>query len=430
MRMRKRTEKRRIVVTGLGAIAPNGVGLEQFWANSIIGCSGVLPITSFSTDQFKSKIAGTVTNFDPLDYELSRDQIYRLDRYAQFAVAATKMAIDHAGLGMSTISKQRTGVSIANAISGTRYMEREFLRITGNGKSAISPKLASHLLYQSVNFNTPSSEVATSYRIEGPCCTMATGCTAGLDAIGFSCDLIQSGDVDIMITGGTEAPITPIAVAAFDVIGALSSKLNRTPTEASRPFDKDRDGFVLAEGCGILILEELNHARSRGARILAEISGFASTSNAYHMTDLPDSGDELALTIRRALRQADIEPEQIDYINAHGSSTPQNDTNETAAYKKVFGARAYEIPISSLKSMNGHPLAAANALESIATIMTLNTGFIHPTINYSVSDPMCDLDYVPNKCRRESVSTALKNASGFAGIHSALVYSSISEQDL
>jgi beta-ketoacyl-acyl-carrier-protein synthase II len=422
MKLSHQSKQRRVVVTGIGVIAPNGVGKDAFWAAALAGRSGVVRIDEFETDGLKSKIAGLVQGFDAAESGLSAEQSDRLDRYAQFAIAATHMALSDARVNANSFDPERTGVSIANAICGTRVLEEEFLRITQQGTASLDPNKARRFLYQWSNFNAASSEVAARYGYQGPCCTLATGCTAGLDAIGFSLDLIRNGKADVMVTGGTEAPVTPIAMAAFDVIGALSSKRNDTPSLASRPFDKDRDGFVLAEGCGILVLEEYEHAKARQAPIYAEIVGFGTTCNAYHMTDLPPDGEDLALSISLAIKDAGIHPEQIDYVNAHGSSTPQNDTNETAAYKRVFGKHAYRLRISSLKSMNGHPLAAANAIECAATLLSMNTSRIAPTINYDNTDPSCDLDYVPNRSIEATVNVALKNASGFSGIHSAVVF--------
>jgi 3-oxoacyl-(acyl-carrier-protein) synthase len=315
-------------------------------------------------------------------------------------------------------------VLIANAICGTRLMETEFVSLTDSGRARLDPRRASRALYQSSTFNAASAEVAARNGFRGPCLTLSTGCTAGLDAIGMAAKLIRSGDADVMVTGASEAPITPIALAAFDVIGALSTGRNALPERASRPFDAGRDGFVLAEGCGILLLEERGHALARGAEPMAEVRGFGSCNNAYHMTDLPPDGADLARSIQLALENARIAPSEVDCVSAHGSSTKQNDTNETAAYKRVFGERAYDIPVTGLKSMTGHALAAANAIESVAAVLTLATGEIPPTINHEEPDPVCDLDYVPNVSVRRDVNVLVKNASGFSGIHSAAVYTS------
>jgi 3-oxoacyl-(acyl-carrier-protein) synthase len=407
----------------MGIISPIGAGTEQFWANALAGISGIRAIEQFPLDGFKAKIAGQVAHFHPRDFGLREKQIHSLDRYAQFALAASWLAVEDARLLRGALERERAGVCISNAICGTRYMEEKFLQLTQRGTTAIDPLWVDRALYQAFTFNAASAEVANQYRFAGPCLTVSTGCTGGLDAIGMALELIRVDDADVMICGAAEAPITPVALAAFDVIGALSSRYNDTPARASRPFDAGRDGFVLGEGAGILILEEREHARRRGAPIYAEVRGFASGNNAFHMTDLPPDGAELARVLRLALADAAIAPEAIDYISAHGSSTRQNDVNETAAYKTVLGEHARRVPISSLKSMCGHPLAAANALETVAAILTLQSGRIAPTINQQQADPLCDLDYVPNRAIEKRVNVVLKDASGFSGIHSAALFS-------
>lgn len=413
--------KRRVVVTGLGVISPIGIGKNEFWKNCLNGVSGVKKIDSFPVDQFKSQICAPVTGFDPREFDLKENQILRLDRYAQFALAAAKMAIKDANMNSDKINVRRAGVSIANAITGTSYMEKEFLRQTENGTEPFNAAWTSKALYPAFTYSTASLEVAAEFNFRGPCPTVPTGCAAGLDAIGFSFDLIRYGHSDIMITGASEAPISPVTLAAFDVLGAVSSKRNATPTKASRPFDRERDGFVLGEGCGMLVLEEREHALKRGATILAEIYGHGSTCNAYHMTELLPDGGDLRRALEITLSDAGIPARYVDYINSHGSSTPQNDINGTAAYKGALGKRAYEIPISSLKSMQGHALAAASAIEIVACVQSLVTKQIHPTINYEYPDSKCDLNYVPNtSIRKEDLKLILKDASGFSGIHSAL----------
>lgn len=415
------SKKRRVVVTGVGVISPNGLGKEIFWQNSMRGKSGISEIDFAKHYQFKSHIGGAVKDFNPDDRHFP--DINKKDRYIQFALAATKMAIEEAKLNVETINRKKVGVSIANAICGTKHMEQEFLRLTHNGFSSLNPTLANPSLFCSSTFNMASTEVAHFYHLLGPCCTIPTGCAAGLDAIGFCLDLIRSGDADVMITGASEAPLTPMVMASFDAIGALSSKYNDTPTKASRPYDATRDGFVLGESCGILVLEEREHAILRGATILAEIKGYGTTCNAFHMTGLPEDGLDLARAIEIALSDANVKPGNLDYINSHGSSTPQNDANETAAYKKALGKKVYDIPVSSLKSMCGHALSAANAIETIATVCSITHQQIHPTINYFERDPKCDLNYVPNEGINHEVKLVLKNASGFSGIHSALILS-------
>jgi len=414
--------KRRVVVTGLGVISPNGIGKEAFWENTISGRSGVRRVTDYDVSQFRSQIAAQVADFDPFAFGLSREEVERMDRYVQFAVAGAEAAVADAGFLFGDEARERTGVCLANAIGGTRYMDEEFLRVTNGGKDPIDPRKVSPHLYDAAMFNTPSSEIAARYQLKSICATISTGCTAGTDAVGVAYEVIQDGLADVMITGASEAPLCPITFASFDVLNVISAR-NEEPEKASRPFDKERDGFVLSEGCGILVLEELGHALSRGAHIYCEITGFGTCCNAYHMTDLPDGGDSMVHSINLALNDAGLLPENIGYINAHGSSTKQNDVFETNAYKKVFGRRAYEIPTSSLKSMVGHPLAAANSIELVAGALTFETDMLLPTINQEVSDPSCDLDYVANKTREKRVDYILKTSSGFSGVHSSMVLS-------
>jgi beta-ketoacyl-acyl-carrier-protein synthase II len=412
--------KKRVAVTGLGIIAPSGIGVEEFWQNISRGVSAVKKVTNFNVSQFNSRIAAQVEDFVPQQFGLSEEAARRMDRYVQFAVAAAKMAVEDAVLDFSRVDKKRVGVILANAISGTRYMEEEFVRVTNNGKEPIDPRRVRPDLYDASMFNTPSSEISSLWKLNGICTTVSTGCTAGTDAVGLSFEMIQDGTQDVVITGASEAPITPITFGAFDVINVLSAH-NDEPAKASRPFDGKRNGFVIAEGCGILILEELEHAIRRGAHIYAEILGYGTCNNAFHMTDLPADGEAMAECIRLALDDAGITPDTIGYINAHGSSTRQNDIFETAAYKKVFQDFAYEVPISSLKSMFGHPLAAANALEFVACSLIFKHDFLPPTINQEVPDPQCDLDYIANSGREKKVQYILKTSSGFSGLHSSLI---------
>lgn len=412
--------KKRVVVTGLGIISPSGIGLEEFWRNISWGVSTVKRVTNFDVSPFHSQIAAQVEDFIPSRFGLRENVAQRMDRYVQFAMAAARMAVEDAALDFSRVDKKRVGVILANAISGTRYMEEEFVRVTNNGKDPIDPRLVRPDLYDASMFNTPSSEISNFWKLKGMCTTVSTGCTAGTDSLGLSLEMIQDGRLDVVISGASEAPLTPITFGAFDVINVLSVH-NDEPAKASRPFDGKRNGFVIAEGCGILILEELEHALRRRANIYAELVGYGTCNNAFHMTDLPPDGEAMAECIQLALEDADITPDKIGYINAHGSSTRQNDIFETAAYKKVFGDYAYKVPISSLKSMFGHPLAAANAVEFVACALIFKHNFIPPTINQEVPDPQCDLNYVPNIGREEKVDYILKTSSGFSGLHSSLI---------
>lgn len=413
-------KQRRVVVTGVGIVSPNGVGKEACWDAMTHGRSAIRRVTEFDVSMFNTKIAAQVRDFDPLKLGLTMDEAIRMDRYVQFAIAAAKMAIEDSGMDLNKIDRERIGVSLANAICGTKYMEEEFALVTDSGKTPIDPTIVRPDLYDASMFNTPSSEIAAKYGLQSVCNTISTGCTAGTDAVGFSYEAIADGDVDIMVTGASEAPITPITFGAFDTVNVLSA-LNDQPEKSSRPFDAKRNGFVISEGAGILVVEELEHAKKRGARIYCEVIGFGTTCNAYHMTDLPPEGDAKAACIRLALEDAGVNPQDIDYINAHGSSTRQNDVFETNAYKMVFKDYAYKVPISSLKSMIGHPLAAANGIELAIGSLIFERNVIPPTINQEFPDPQCDLDYVPNTAREKKINCMLKTSSGFSGIHSAMV---------
>lgn len=412
--------KRRVVVTGVGVISPNGIGKDNVYNAMISGKSAVRMVDGFDVSTFNTRIAAEVRDFDPFVFGLTHDEAVRMDRYVQFAVVAADMAIKDSNLNFNKEDPGRIAVSLANAICGTKYMEEEFSLVTDSGKNPINPKLVRPDLYDAAMFNTPSIEISARYGLRGTCNTISTGCTAGTDSLGFCLEAIQDGEADIMIAGASEAPLTPITFGAFDVVSVLSAR-NDAPEEASRPFDNKRDGFVLSEGAGILILEELGHALKRNARIYCEVLGFGTSCNAFHMTDLPADGTAMASCINLALKDSAIMPTDIDYINAHGSSTRMNDIFETSAYKMVFGDYAYKLPSSSLKSMIGHPLAAANAVELTVCAMIFQKNILPPTINQEEKDPLCDLDYIPNLARQKKVNTIIKTSSGFSGIHSSLV---------
>jgi len=415
---------RRVVITGIGVIAPGGIGKKTFWESMTSGrsCTGL--IKSFDTTEFTSKVAAWVDGFDPSEFGMTVSEAAGMDRYLQFALAGAKMAVDDSGIDFGTLDRTRCGVTLANAICGTKWMEEEFLRVTYGGKGPIDPALASPYLYDASIFNSPANFIAARYGLMGGSSVLSTGCTAGTDSVAYAFESIRFGDTDVMVAGASEAPLTPIALAAFDVIKALS-KHNDEPEAASRPFDRTRNGFVLSEGCGILVLEEYEHARKRGAEIYAEVAGFGSTSNAFHMTDLPPDGDALARSLNLAMEDARVNPEEIDCVNSHGSSTEQNDVFETAAIKSAFGEHAYKVPVSAVKSMIGHPLAAANSIELALASMVIKNGVIPPTINLKNPDPACDLDYVPDTAREARVRTLVKTSSGFSGIHSSLVLKAV-----
>jgi len=412
--------KRRVVITGIGVISPNGIGKINVWNGMSAGLSGVRRVDGFDVSVFNTKIAAEVRDFDPFKLGLTHDEAMRMDRYVQFGVAAGKMAVEDSKLNFAQEDPRRVGVCLANAICGTKYMEEEFALVTDNGKKPIDPSLVRPDLYDAAMFNTPSIELSARFGLKGSCNTISTGCTAGTDSLGFGLETIQDAEQDVMICGAAEAPLTPITFGAFDVVNVLSVQ-NQYPQKASRPFDNKRDGFVLGEGAGILILEELTHALKRNAPIYCEVLGFGTSCNAFHMTDLPSDGRAMETCIGLALKDSAVKPQEIDYINAHGSSTRMNDIFETTAYKAIFGDYAYKLPISSFKSMIGHPLAAANAIEMTVASMIFEKNILPPTINQEEKDPQCDLYYIPNEAIQKKVDIILKTSSGFSGIHSSLV---------
>jgi beta-ketoacyl-acyl-carrier-protein synthase II len=413
-------KKRRVVITGIGVISPNGIGKLAAWQAFVTGKSGVRRVDGFDVSLFNTRIAAEARDFDPFKLGLTHEEAMRMDRYVQFAAVSGSMAAEDSKIDFSREDPERVGVCLANAICGTKYMEEEFALVTDDGKRPIDPAKVRPDLYDAAMFNTPSIELSARYKLRGISSTLSTGCTAGTDSIGFAFESIQDGEHDLMFCGAAEAPITPVTFGAFDVVNVLSSR-NDEPQKASRPFDNKRDGFVLGEGAGILILEELEHARKRNAHIYAEVLGFGTSCNAFHMTDLPSDGGAMVSCIDLALKDAGIKPTEVDYINAHGSSTKMNDIFETNAYKTVFGDYAYKLPISSLKSMIGHPLAAANAIEMTICSMMFEKDILPPTINQEEKDPLCDLDYIPNVARPHKINIMLKTSSGFSGIHSSLV---------
>ncbi|MBI3898402.1 MAG: beta-ketoacyl-[acyl-carrier-protein] synthase family protein [Gammaproteobacteria bacterium] len=417
---------RKVAITGLGVVSPLGIGKEKFWQalmekRSVAKhLSQVQSSTLFGSFEFSSQVIVEVEDFDALALGLP-PEVCAQDRFIQFAVAAAQQAVDDAGLEPGQYNADRMGIALSTAICGTRQMEQEFVKVTNYGQERIDPALVGPGLYLASMSNTPSMMLAGMLDLQGPCVTLSTGCIGGLDAIGYAFEAIKYGDADVMITGATEAPITPITLAAFDIIHCMSSRHNSRPQSASRPYDKQRDGFVLSEGCGIFILEELEHARRRGAPIYAEITGFANTSNAIHMTDLLSDGDDLARAMSVALGQSHIDPSHVNHVSSHGSSTPQNDSCETSALKRVLGDQAYRIPVNSAKSMLGHALAAASAMEIAICALSFKHCRVPPTANYSEADPACDLDYVAEGPRNWNGDVILKDASGFSGLHAGMV---------
>ncbi len=411
-------EKRRVVVTGMGCVTPLANNLEESWEAALAGRSGIGPITKFDASTFTSRIAGEVKNFDPTEY-IDKKEIKRTDPFVQYAIAAAEMAVRDANLDLEHIDRDQVGVLIGSGIGGLETIEKNHKQLVERGWKRISP-----FFIPMAVINMASSAVSIRFGFRGPCSSVVTACATGANALGDAFKIVQRGDAPIMLAGGSEAVITPMAVGGFCVMRALSTH-NDDPPRASRPFDKNRDGFVIGEGCGILILEELEHARARGARIYAEVVGYGMSSDAYHIT-MPDPGGEGAiLCMEAAIRDAGIRPQDVEYINAHGTSTPLNDKTETLAIKKVFGEAAYKIPVSSTKSVTGHLLGAAGAVEAIFSIMALYTGKVPPTANYQEPDPECDLDYVTEGARETHPKVALSNSFGFGGVNATLIFKKV-----
>lgn len=399
---------KRVVVTGMGVISPIGTGLNKFWEALISGASGVDRITQFDASDYKVQIAGEVKDFNVGDY-IDKKEARRMDRFVQFAVAASKMATDDAGLDLNNEDSERIGVVIGSGIGGISTVFEQSKILLERGPGRVSP-----LTVPMKIINMASGQVAMAFGFKGFNSSVVTACASSNNAIGDSFRLLKNGELDVIVTGGTEAAIVPISIAGFSAMKALST-YNDEPQKASRPFDAKRDGFVMGEGAGILVLETLEHAKARGAKIYAEIVGYGVTCDAYHITAPDPEGLGAAKAMKKAMDEAALTPEDISYINAHGTSTPLNDKLETLAIKKVFGKRAYDIPISSIKSMIGHLLGAAGGVEAVASVLTVFHGIIPPTINYENPDPECDLDYVPNKARKSQINAVLSNNLGFGG---------------
>ncbi|MBW3112514.1 beta-ketoacyl-[acyl-carrier-protein] synthase family protein [Bacillus sp. MCCB 382] len=422
-------KRERVVVTGMSVVTPIGENLERFWYNHIRGMSGVREITDFEIPCNLSAIAGIADCFKPESVGLKQEEIEKYDRSVLFALAATKEAIAMSGLDYSKENNpDKRGVYIANAIGGIGNMEQTFRKGTKSGETSLPLTSNSNdPVYDWFQFNTISRTLAEKYNFSGGNAVITTGCTGGIDALGYALEAIRSGEIDVALTGATEAPITPLPVAAFNKIKATSRKKNDCPERASRPFDKDRDGFVLAEGCGILVVESLTHAKKRGATILAEVFGFGSCNNAQHMTDIPQDGISIANSIELALEDSGIPKEAINFVNMHGSSTPQNDRAENQALFSIFEDRTEQIPVTSVKSQIGHPLAASNSIEIVSSIKSIQEGIIPPTINLVEKDPAIDLWVVGNTKLQYPVEYVLKISSGFSGIHSSLIIGKYSE---
>jgi len=405
--------KRRVVVTGLGVVSAIGCAKDVFWANLIKGKSGVGPLTYFDATQYDSRIAGEVRDFVPHPFISSKDA-RRMEKFVQFGVTAAKNAVDDSGIDLSKEDPYRIGVVVGSGIGSLRIIEEQHNVILEKGPSRVTPFLIPMLIV-----NMASGHISIMLGTKGPNLCTTTACASGAHAIGEAMRIIQYGDADVMIAGGTESCITTLGIGGFCALKALSTR-NDEPERASRPFDKDRDGFVMAEGCGIVILEELEHAKKRNAKIYGEAMGYGMTGDAYHMTAPDPDGEGAARCMANALKDANLKPENVSYINAHGTSTSLNDKVESMAIKRVFGNLAKKVPVSSTKSMLGHQLGAAGAVEFIICCLTMEKGIIPPTINYETPDPDCDLDYVPNKARQAKVNVCLSNSLGFGGHNATL----------
>lgn len=404
---------KRVVITGLGPVTPIGIGKEEYWDSLIAGKSGVSYITRFDTENFPTKIAAEIKNFTPEDY-IDKRELRRMDRFTQYALVATFLALKDGKISLENEDKERIGVVLGSGIGGMETLEMEHLKLLEKGPRRVSPVFIPMMIS-----NMASGQISIYYGLKGPSMVITTACASGTHAIGEAFRMIQRGICDLIITGGSEAAITPIALAGFSSMKALSTR-NEEPSKASRPFDKDRDGFVMGEGAGILILEELEHAIKRGARIYAELVGYGATSDAYHMTAPDPLADGAKRAMELALKDGNVDYHQVDYINAHGTSTHYNDKLETLAIKELFKEHAYKLNISSTKSMTGHLLGAAGGIEAIATTLAISEGKIPPTINYETPDEECDLNYTPNKFVEKEITYAMSNSLGFGG-HNATI---------
>ena len=411
---------RRVVITGTGLITPLGTGTEKNWQALLAGRSGIAPITRFDTGKIDTRIAGEVKDFQPEQF-IDKREVRRMDLFAQYALAATEMAVKESGLPIGPdaphgYEPERVGVIVGSGIGGITSLEEQHRKGLEKGFDRVSPFFILQMI-----INMAPGLISIRYGCKGPNWSPVSACATSAHAIGEAWKSIRLGETDAAIAGGAEAAITPLAMGGFSVMKAMSTR-NEEPAAASRPFDKDRDGFVLGEGAGIVVLEELEHAKKRGARILAELVGYAANSDAYHVTAPAPEGEGAARCMRLALASAGMNPEDVGYINAHGTSTPLNDANETKAIKTVFGAHARKLAVSSTKSMTGHMLGAAGGAEAVVSVLTLSRCVIPPTINQTTADPECDLDYVPNRAREQRVDAVMSNSFGFGGTNTVLLF--------
>ncbi|MGQ0644381.1 MAG: beta-ketoacyl-ACP synthase II [Elusimicrobiota bacterium] len=413
--------KKRVVITGIGIVSPIGIGKEKYWDSLKSGRSGFGKISFFDPAAYPCHIDAEVRDFQPEDF-IDKKKARRMDRFTQFAMAGARLAMADSGLDLTKENMERCGVIVGSGIGGLPTIEAEHKILLEKGPKRVSPFLIPMLIT-----NIAPGEIAIEYGFVGPNYSVSSACATANHAIGEALRHLRYGDADVIIAGGTEAAITPLGVAGFCQARALTTAFNDNPQKASRPFDANRSGFVMGEGCGIVILETLEHARARGAKIYAELAGYGATDDAYHITAPHPEAHAASRAMQMALADADARPEDVNYINAHGTSTELNDKTETVAIKKVFGERAPKIPISSTKSMTGHLLGAAGAAELIATLLNMENKTIHPTINYETPDPACDLDYVPNTARPADVTCALSNSLGFGGHNAVIVVKKYAE---
>ncbi len=417
---RSRGTDKRVVVTGIGLVSPMGMGVEENWTNLLAGKSGIDHVTKFDVSQYASRIAGEVKGFDPLDF-LGKKEARKMDLFIQYAIAAAELAVKDSALDPARLHGERTGVYVGSGIGGIETITKNALTLFEKGPGRVSP----FFLISSI-INEAAGVISIKYKARGPNLANATACATSTHSIGDSFRMVSRGDVDIMISGGAEAPVTPLGISGFTSMRALSLR-NDEPQRASRPFDAERDGFVIAEGAGILILEELEHALKRGARIYAEVVGYGLSGDAYHASTPGIDGEGAYLCMKSALADAGIAPEDVVYINAHGTSTPWNDRIETLAIKRTFGDHAYRLAVSSSKSMTGHLLGATGAMEAAVCVLSLKDQILPPTINYENPDPDCDLDYVPNTSRTTEFVYALSNSFGFGGTNGSLLFRKFEE---
>ncbi|MFF1481966.1 beta-ketoacyl-[acyl-carrier-protein] synthase family protein [Streptomyces sp. NPDC058301] len=414
------TTPRRVVITGMEVLAPGGIGTKNFWSLLSEGRTATRGITFFDPTPFRSRVAAEI-DFDPYEHGLSPQEVRRMDRAGQFAVVASRGAVADSGLELAGLDPYRIGVTVGSAVGATMGLDEEYRVVSDGGRlDLVDHQYAAPHLYNHLVPSSFAAEVAWAVGAEGPSTVVSTGCTSGIDSVGYAVELIREGSADVMIAGSSDAPISPITMACFDAIKATTNRYDE-PETASRPFDNSRNGFVLGEGTAFFVLEELESAQQRGAHIYAEIAGYATRSNAYHMTGLRPDGAEMAEAIRVALDEARMNGDEIDYVNAHGSGTKQNDRHETAAVKRILGDHAYRTPMSSIKSMVGHSLGAIGSIEIAASALAMEYNVVPPTANLHTPDPECDLDYVPLTARDRKTDAVLSVGSGFGGFQSAVV---------